>query len=75
MTSVAMRRINVYMDRGLDERTAHEARRRGISKAALIRLTLRDRLGTSGSGDPLDDLVGASAAEPAGDIDSVIYEG
>ncbi len=68
-----MRRINVYIDEVLDDLAEHESRRRGISKAALIRESLRAQLGPGEGRDPVDALVGLSDAEPAGDIDSVIY--
>lgn len=68
-----MRRINVYMDDDLDIRAEREARRRKISKAALIRLSLLAELGPNSARDPLDELVGLSDAEPVDDLDSVIY--
>ena len=69
-----MRRINIYIDDDLDGRAEREARRRKISKAALIRLSLLATLGPPGHGDPIDSLVGLSDAEPVDDVDSVIYE-
>ena len=68
-----MRRINIYIDEALDDRVEREARRRKMSKAALIRESLVARLGPGQNGDPLDDLIGMSEAEPADDIDAVIY--
>ncbi len=68
-----VRRINIYIDDELDQRTQSEARRRGISKAALIRQCLLGELGASGDRDPLDDLVGISDAEPVDDIDAFLY--
>ena len=69
-----VRRINIYMDEDLDERAQREARRRRTSKAALIRQSLLTELGSRTPRDPLDQLVGASDAEPADSIDSVIYD-
>lgn len=69
-----MRRINIYIDDDLDRRADREARRRKISKAALIRQSLLAELGPASARDPIDSLVGLSDAEPIGDIDSVIYE-
>lgn len=68
-----MRRINVYIHEELDGRAEREARRRGISKAALIRESLRAELGAADERDPIDELVGLSDADPVDDIDAVIY--
>jgi hypothetical protein len=69
----AMRRINIYIDDELDGRAEREARRRNISKAALIRESLLAALGPTSDSDPIDLLVGLSDAEPVDDLDSVIY--
>jgi hypothetical protein len=50
------------------------ARRRRTSKAALIRQSLLTELGPRTPRDPVDQLVGASDAEPVDSIDSVIYD-
>jgi hypothetical protein len=68
-----VRRINLYIDEELDDRAGAEARRRRISKAALVRQSLRETLGPGEAPDPIDELVGFSDAEPADDIDAVIY--
>jgi hypothetical protein len=70
-----VRRINIYIDDELDSRAEREARRRNMSKAALIRQSLIAELGASNSSDPIDELVGVSDAEPVDDLDSVIYGG
>lgn len=67
-----MRRINIYIDEELDERAAQEARRRGISKAALIRRCLLAELRPVAGRDPVDELVGMSDAAPSDDIDAVV---
>ncbi|TML37102.1 MAG: ribbon-helix-helix protein, CopG family [Actinobacteria bacterium] len=69
-----MRRINIYIDEDLDRRAEREARRRNISKAALIRQSLLAALGPADDRDPIDLLVGLSDAEPVDDVDAVIYE-
>lgn len=68
-----VRRINIYIDEELDDRVEEEARRRNVSKAALIRESLLAWLGPRERRDPLDELVGMSDAEPVDDIDAVIY--
>ena len=69
-----MRRINIYIDEDLDRRAEREARRRNISKAALIRQSLLAALGPADDRDPIDLLVGLSEAEPVDDVDAVIYD-
>lgn len=71
--TASVRRINIYIDEELDDRASREARRRKISKAALIRESLVSQLGPARKPDPVDELVGLSDAEPTDDIDSVIY--
>lgn len=70
--TVFVKRINIYIDEALDERAEREARRRHISKAALIRQSLLTELGTK-TRDPIDELVGLSEADPADDVDTIIY--
>lgn len=68
-----VKRLQIYIDEEQDEALAVLAARTGTSKAALIRGFVSDRLATStGRTDPLDDLVGSVAAEPA-DVDAVVY--
>lgn len=70
-----MRRIQIYIDEDLDESLAVAASQTGRSKAALIRMAVRDRLGQTGPvPDPLDELVGAYQLEP-GDVDELVYGG
>lgn len=75
MYTDVMRRLQIYIDEELDERLAAEAARGKTSKAALVRLAVRERLGQPESGaDPLDQLIGAYDAAP-GKIDEVVYGG
>lgn len=70
-----MKRLQIYIEEELDEGLAAEAKRSGISKAALIRRFVREGLGDPGAAaDPLDRLVGAYEGD-SGDIDEVIYGG
>ena len=69
---IVVRRINIYIDEDLDDRAEREARRRRISKAALIRQSLLSELGPPSHRDPIDEIIGISDAEP-GDIDDVVY--
>jgi hypothetical protein len=69
-----VKRLQISIDVELDDALAVEAAKKGVSKAALIREYVRERLldGATRARDPLDDLLGASDAEPA-DIDEVVY--
>lgn len=67
-----MRRIQVHLDEAMDDGLATEARRRGMSKAALIRLLLSRQTGVAVA-DPLDALIGSGDGEAADDIDAVVY--
>ena len=66
--------ISFFIDEALDERADREARRRQISKAALIRQCLLAQLGPDADRDPVDELIGISDAEPADGVDAVLYE-
>ena len=72
-----MRRLQIYMDEALDDRLEAEARRRGVSKAALIRSAVAHDLGPTppAVGDPWGALVGWLDDEPVEDIDELIYGG
>jgi hypothetical protein len=69
-----VKRLQISIEVELDDALASEAARQGVSKAALIRGYVREHLvdGRARTRDPLDDLVGASDAEP-GSIDEVVY--
>lgn len=71
----AMRRIQIYIEESLDDVLQAEAVRSGQSKAALIRECVAARYTAAESleQDPLTALVGSIDAEPADDIDEVIY--
>jgi hypothetical protein len=66
------------IEEDLDAMLERQARAEGVSKAALIRRYVRDRMTPLPpiEEDPLWELVGADPeAEPADDIDEVIYGG
>ncbi len=67
-----MRRLQISIDEALDEALATEAARRHMSRAALIRELVRERLGPVQDRDPMAALVG-DIDEEAGDIDRVVY--
>jgi ribbon-helix-helix CopG family protein len=71
-----VRRIQIHIDEGLDRASAAEARRRGISKAALIRAALERELDgvPPAADDPWDELTGCFSDGGVDDIDAVIYE-
>jgi Ribbon-helix-helix protein, copG family len=71
-----MRRIQIVIDPGLDDRLEQEAAARGMSKSALVRDCVQRGLGQ----DPENGLrwIGELAAEsrqiePVGDIDEYLY--
>ena len=69
-----MKRLQIMIEEEIDaelERAALEAR---MSKAALVRLFVRERLKPppQRSADPIGRMVGADDFEPAG-IDDVVY--
>lgn len=70
-----MKRLQIMIEEELDDALAREAAREGTSKAALIRLFVRERLKPLPPlhEDPLWDLVGGVDAEPVEDIDEYLY--
>ncbi len=68
-----MKRLQIYIDEGMDEELARRALQGGTSKAALIRAYVAERINAGRSRrDPLDALVGRYDEEP-GAIDQLIY--
>ncbi len=69
-----MKRLQIRMDEELDERLGREASLRGVSKSALIRKFVRERLEEFPSleEDPLWRMAGSVEFEPA-PIDEVVY--
>lgn len=69
-----MKRLQIMIDEELDEALEREARSTGTSKAALIRLYVRERITTLPpvEADPLWQMVGTDDYPPA-DIDDTVY--
>lgn len=65
----------MHIDEHLDAAAAAEAKRRGISKAELIRHAVARELDGSPAAedDPWDAMIGWLDDEPVDDIDEVVY--
>jgi hypothetical protein len=73
-----VKRFQITIEEDLDEALERQARAEHVSKAALIRRYVRERLTPLPpiEEDPIWELVGADPdAEPVDDIDEVIYGG
>jgi hypothetical protein len=72
-----VKRLQIMIEEELDAALARQAAEEGVSKAALIRRYVGDRLRPLPpiEEDPLWELVGAFDVEPVDDIDEVIYGG
>jgi hypothetical protein len=72
-----MKRLQIMIEEELDEALGREARREGMSKAALIRRYVGERLRPLPplESDPLWELVGAVDGDPADStsVDDVVY--
>ena len=70
-----MRRIQLYIDDDIDDALSAAAARRGVSRSAFVRDSVRSSLadGPEAIADPLDVLVGSVDVEPDDDLDAVIY--
>ena len=72
-----MKRLQIMIEEELDQALALQAYREGVSKAALIRRYVGERLRAAPLGeaeeDPLRDLIGFCDAEPVDDIDDFLY--
>ena len=70
-----MKRLQIMIEEDLDAALARQARRERVSKAALIRRYVRERLAPLPPlhEDPLWELVGSVDAEPVDDIDDFLY--
>jgi hypothetical protein len=70
-----VKRLQIMIEEDLDAALARQARRERVSKAALIRRYVRERLAPLPPlhEDPLWELVGSVDAEPVDDIDDFLY--
>jgi hypothetical protein len=71
-----VKRLQIMIDEDLDEALGRQARAERVSKAALIRRYVRERLTPLPpiEEDPIWDLVGAEPdVEPVDDIDEFLY--
>lgn len=70
-----MKRLQIYIDEELDSALAVESRRRGTSKAALIRQYVAERIGNRPT-EPIDGLVGIveGTRNESASVDAVVYE-
>ncbi|MDQ6747282.1 MAG: ribbon-helix-helix domain-containing protein [Candidatus Dormibacteraeota bacterium] len=70
-----MRRFQVYMEDGLDDRLEAEARRRGVSKARVVRDAVNRDLGMPAvePPGPWQAMTGWLELDPVENIDDVIY--
>lgn len=70
-----MRRLQILMDPELDDALKRVARKRRLSKSALIREIVREKVRPLPpiQEDPLWDLVGTASFEPVEDIDEFLY--
>lgn len=70
-----MKRLQIMIEEDLDAALARQARRERVSKAALIRRYVRERLAPLPPlrEDPLWEFVGGSDAEPVEEIDAFLY--
>jgi hypothetical protein len=70
-----VKRIQIHIEDELDLAAEAEAARRGISKAALIRESLAERLSIKDPArrDPWAAMIGWLDDEPVEEIDEVVY--
>lgn len=70
-----VKRLQIMIEEELDEALAVQARREGVSKAALIRRYVADNLRRLPpiEQDPIWQLVGSVDADPVEDIDEFLY--
>lgn len=76
MYTESVKRLQISIEEEMDDALAIEAARRRVSKAALIREFVQDRLRRRPAlgDDSISALIGSVDVEPA-DIDEVVYGG
>ena len=70
-----VKRLQIMIEKDLDDLLGRQARAEGCSKAALVRRYVRERLHIATGDDPLRGMAGAYDGLPADDIDEVVYGG
>ena len=72
---MTVKRLQIMIEEDLDAALGRQAAEEGVSKAALIRRYVRERLRPLPPlhEDPLWEFVGMSDAEPVDDIDEFLY--
>jgi len=69
-----MRRVQIRLEEELDRLAAAEAARRGVSKAALIRISLAKELAQSTTdASAWKAMTGWLDVDPVDDIEAIIY--
>jgi hypothetical protein len=71
----AVKRLQIMIEKDLDDLLGRQARAEGCSKAALVRRYVRERLRISAGDDSLRGMAGMYRGRPADDIDEVVYGG
>jgi hypothetical protein len=71
-----LRRIQIHIEENMNRAAEREARRRGVSKAALIRDALARELSVDQQsvGDPWKEMTGWLNDGPVADLDAEIYD-
>ena len=70
-----VKRLQIMIEEELDDALARQAAEEGVSKAALIRRYVGERLRPlpASDDDPLRELIGFSDAEHVDDVDEFLY--
>jgi hypothetical protein len=74
---MSVKRLQIMIEEEFDQALGRQAAEEGVSKAALIRRYVAERLRPLPrlEDDPLWGMVGAYEGRPADDVDEVVYGG